>query len=231
MALQFLCPNGHKVHCSEDRAGQAAKCPRCGVKFRIPSAEELGLTEATLAEDAEAATRVAEKADSALAVSGSASGVSLGSAAGSDEIEFLCPNDHLLHGPAALQGRPGQCPECGSRFRIPTYGDDATSAQQPTGPGHNREPDSSSVEIAGMERDAVAAGSHLDGDATPLATAASSAAGHAGEAHPAENLLRRFWRLKRQGATVEIRYGEGQRLTQDEFVRALSSRVRRWPSP
>jgi hypothetical protein len=37
------------------------------------------------------------------------------------QIEFLCPNGHHLHGPASLQGRPGECPECGSRFRIPTY--------------------------------------------------------------------------------------------------------------
>ncbi len=35
------------------------------------------------------------------------------------QIEFLCPNGHHLHGPASLQGRPGECPECGSRFRIP----------------------------------------------------------------------------------------------------------------
>ena len=31
----------------------------------------------------------------------------------------MCPNGHHLHGPSNLQGRAGECPECGSRFRIP----------------------------------------------------------------------------------------------------------------
>ncbi len=36
------------------------------------------------------------------------------------EWEFLCPNGHLLHSTQAFQGRLGECPECHSRFRIPT---------------------------------------------------------------------------------------------------------------
>src|SRR4029077_7759353 len=36
------------------------------------------------------------------------------------EIVFLCPNGHRLHGPAALVGRPGQCPHCQVRFLIPS---------------------------------------------------------------------------------------------------------------
>ncbi len=35
--IEFLCPNNHKIRCSDDRAGQEAKCPKCGVKFLIPS--------------------------------------------------------------------------------------------------------------------------------------------------------------------------------------------------
>jgi hypothetical protein len=46
------------------------------------------------------------------------------------QIEFLCPNGHRLSGPASLQGRPGQCPECGSKFRIPTY-DDVSEDEEP----------------------------------------------------------------------------------------------------
>jgi hypothetical protein len=49
------------------------------------------------------------------------------------QIEFLCPNGHRLHGPALLQGKPGECPECGSRFHIPTY-DDIPAAEEKTTP-------------------------------------------------------------------------------------------------
>ncbi len=35
--MEFLCPNGHKIHCPNEQAGRAAKCPRCGVKFLIPT--------------------------------------------------------------------------------------------------------------------------------------------------------------------------------------------------
>jgi hypothetical protein len=41
--------------------------------------------------------------------------------------------------------------------------------------------------------------------------------------HPAAQLTGRLWQLKSQGATVEIRYGEGHRVTPDEFVQSLSS--------
>jgi DNA-directed RNA polymerase subunit RPC12/RpoP len=217
MVLQFLCPNGHKVHCPEERAGQAAKCPRCGVRFRIPSAEELGLAVAPLAEGVEAAAGSTSQPDSRLAREGAASGVSLGAAAGADEIEFLCPNDHLLHGPAALQGRPGQCPECGSRFRIPSYKDIAVSEPPQPEAAAGLDSDSSSVEIGG-----VAHGSGSDRGAVPPDAAANEAS-RAGGRHPVAQLMGRLWKLKSLGATVEIRYGEGHRLTPDDFVRSLSS--------
>lgn len=111
MMIEFLCPNGHKIRCPEERAGLPAKCPKCGVKFRIPD----------LSADDEAADDVA-----VAVAAGQVNGPSLGSAPAAttgQQIEFLCPNGHRLHGPASLQGRPGQCPECGSRFRIPSYKD------------------------------------------------------------------------------------------------------------
>lgn len=95
MAIEFLCPNGHRIRCGEERAGKPAKCPKCNVKFLIPTLEEIraaqganGVGNATLSRDR---TR----------------------------IQFLCPNGHRLFGSRDLQGRPGQCPECGVRFRIP----------------------------------------------------------------------------------------------------------------
>lgn len=97
MSIEFLCPNGHRIRCSEDRAGKPAKCPRCGIKFLIPTLEEIA---------------AAEKAEETAATF---------SAGREERIEFLCPNGHRLFGPAELQGKPGKCPECGSTFRIPSY--------------------------------------------------------------------------------------------------------------
>jgi len=97
MSIEFLCPNGHRIRCSEDRAGKPAKCPRCGIKFLIPTLEEIA---------------AAEKAEEPTATVSAGRG---------EKIEFLCPNGHRLFGPAELQGKPGKCPECGSTFRIPSY--------------------------------------------------------------------------------------------------------------
>jgi hypothetical protein len=35
--IEFLCPNNHKIRCTDDQAGRAAKCPKCGEKFVIPT--------------------------------------------------------------------------------------------------------------------------------------------------------------------------------------------------
>jgi hypothetical protein len=113
MMIEFLCPNGHRIRCPEERAGQPAKCPKCGVKFRIPEPSD----QAPSTEDTEETTPAG-----AEWTGGSASGKTQATMA-EQQIEFLCPNGHRLHGPASLQGRPGQCPECNSRFRIPTYDD------------------------------------------------------------------------------------------------------------
>ncbi|GAB6167147.1 hypothetical protein JCM19992_31470 [Thermostilla marina] len=96
MTIEFLCPNGHRIRCGDDKAGLAAKCPQCGVKFRVPTLEEV---------------RAAASGDLSK----------LENAEIEEQIEFLCPNGHRLFGPKRLQGRPGQCPECGMRFRIPSY--------------------------------------------------------------------------------------------------------------
>ncbi len=50
----------------------------------------------------------------------SAAEIALGPASTGEEIEFYCPNDHRLHGPASLQGQLGTCPACGAEFRIPS---------------------------------------------------------------------------------------------------------------
>ncbi|MGQ9605913.1 MAG: hypothetical protein ACUVTW_06900 [Thermogutta sp.] len=105
MSIEFLCPNGHRIRCSEDRAGKPAKCPRCGIKFLIPTLEEIAAAEKT---EEPGANRSPGK---------------------DGKIEFLCPNGHRLFGPGDLQGKPGKCPECGSTFRIPSYEELSESEQ------------------------------------------------------------------------------------------------------
>ncbi|MHB8902638.1 MAG: hypothetical protein ACYC6Y_28090 [Thermoguttaceae bacterium] len=107
MVIEFLCPQGHKIRCADDRAGKPAKCPKCGVKFYVP-----GPDDGDAAESGAWATAPAETSNSP----GSTGSIK-------EQIEFLCPNGHRVWAPIGLQGRPGQCPECGSKFHIPTLAD------------------------------------------------------------------------------------------------------------
>ena len=107
MVIEFLCPQGHKIRCADDRAGKPAKCPKCGVKFYVP-----GPDDADISDSGSWATAPAETSNSP----GSTGSIK-------EQIEFLCPNGHRVWAPIGLQGRAGQCPECGSKFHIPTLAD------------------------------------------------------------------------------------------------------------
>ncbi len=114
MALEFNCPNGHRIVCQEELAGRDAKCPKCGVAFRIPS--NSGATAVRLAGVASGPVPV-----TATGGPGESSLNNLGAPRSLPEnsIVFLCPNGHRLNGPARLQGQAGQCPHCGARFLVP----------------------------------------------------------------------------------------------------------------
>jgi hypothetical protein len=36
MAIEFACPNGHKLSCPDENGGRMAKCPRCGAATLVP---------------------------------------------------------------------------------------------------------------------------------------------------------------------------------------------------
>lgn len=101
MAIHFVCPNGHELSAPEERAGKPGKCPKCQMEFLVPELEEEEVREET-----DVTETVADNANQ------------------QDVIVFLCPNGHKLNGPARLKGKPGQCPHCGAKFRIPADDED-----------------------------------------------------------------------------------------------------------
>lgn len=113
---------------------------------------------------------------------------------GEPQIEFLCPSGHRLHGPASLQGQPGECPECATKFRIPNYDD--VSEQEEVVEGAQQE--------ISLDRDDRAAQS---GPGLP---------------HPLASLFAKLWAEKPPGAAVELHVGEGETLVPDRFAKDLS---------
>lgn len=229
--IEFLCPQGHRIRCPDEQAGRAAKCPRCGIKFRIPSPEDASAPAA-----ADEKAPAAESTGSSVA-SPSASGVGRSAAAPKEEqIEFLCPNGHHLHGPASLQGKPGECPECGSRFRIPlldemSVGDDEAA---PTDGGLSIddsmstegevEAAGSSVDVSGDMVTAQAAGmSSPSVLLSPEALANLSSA--ANGVHPMGELFAQLWAAKDSESRVEVHLESGGVILPDAYVKSLSGRA------
>lgn len=155
MTIEFLCPNGHQLTAKVALVGKPGKCPKCGSKFVVPDPGEDD-------ESDEAAAKPAPKTET---------------------IDFLCPNGHRLNGPASLQGKPGQCPHCGQKFRIPSYDDEeaedeeADNKQEEQLPFVNVGPPSrfggSSKKSAGPLDD-IPVGSVVDDDDGPAAQSAST---------------------------------------------------------
>ena len=236
--IEFLCPQGHKIRWSKDKAGRPAKCPKCGVGFRVPTIEELGLAESAAADSSpggEVVTDVPAAAPSP-GLSGKQSAISAGQAK-ERQIEFLCPNGHHLHGPASLQGRAGECPECGSRFRIPVIekteanpvagakapGEEEITLEFPSlGSGAEHAPASSPSSFSQHLDDggSVAKLPGLSGDlGGALLDLASSPNG---AVHPLASLFIELWAARGEGSRVEVHLESGSVLLPDGYLKSRS---------
>jgi DNA-directed RNA polymerase subunit RPC12/RpoP len=200
--MEFLCPNGHKIRCPAEQAGRAAKCPRCGVKFRIPDPASSQVSDSS---GGDSDVSQPELTDSGIGIASTAAPDR--TVAEEPQIEFLCPNGHRLHGPANLQNRPGECPECGSRFRIPTYEDipeeEGTEQQISIGPADNS--DQSSVRLPQFVQ-------------TPDIE-------HPQVGHPLAKAFAELWAEKAPQVTVELHLRNGDILLPDRFAEALSQQT------
>jgi hypothetical protein len=212
MVIEFLCPNGHKIHCPDDRAGKPAKCPKCAAKFRVPIPEpEVEEEEGEEAEEKEDGGSQEDEVTSPTA---------------EEQIEFLCPNGHRLHGPASLQGKAGECPECGSRFRVPSY-DEVPDVEEQEPEQQISVADSEDMvtlqeaqaEDSGVGAVRVAGGSG----------ASSSSVGLAGPStvgprpHPLAGLVARLWAAKPEEAVVELQLTSGEKIIPQRFFKSSST--------
>ena len=209
MVIQFLCPNGHKIHCPDDRAGKPAKCPKCAAKFRVPEIE-------------------AEEEQGEEPGGDDDGGPQVGAApeaTAEEQIEFLCPNGHRLHGPASLQGKAGECPECGSRFRVPSY-DEVPDVEEQQPEQQISITDSDDL-VTLQEAQADSGGS--SGRIAGGSGASSSSVGLAGPStagpkpHPLAGLLAKLWAAKPQEAVVELHQNGGEKIVPQHFFNSFSS--------
>lgn len=242
--IEFLCPNGHKIRCQAEQAGRPAKCPRCEVKFRVPDSAELAAGESDVLSkqdlaDFDVTDEKAPSQNGGSKASGSKAG---------HQMEFLCPNGHRLFGSTDLAGRPGECPDCGSRFRIPTYEEISLGEKSPqdsalgtpggTMPGIAAQTVTASFAppapprvgagagasrrteetVANRKRDAESAWE----DEVMPANVWSIAAGTALVDQPVATLFARMWTTRPKGARMEIQMRDGEAVVIEQFMAALS---------
>jgi hypothetical protein len=129
MVIKFLCPNGHQLNAPENMAGKKGKCPKCQSAFVVPTLEEVAAAEAepeSIPQEQTAPAGADGNEPATIPAAGSGKGLPAG-----EVFVFLCPNGHRLNGPPSLKGKPGQCPHCGARFRIPTDDDEEPAEDEP----------------------------------------------------------------------------------------------------
>jgi hypothetical protein len=195
MPITFLCPKGHRLTCPDELGGKPGKCPKCGVVVRIPTA-----TPPEAAPDGDADESRIESAGDNLTSDDLPP----------DQIIFLCPNGHRLHGPSSLSGRPGQCPHCGVKFLVPSPDEEEEEQSEEF---VEQEPENLPLNDIVIQIDTSSKGGSSKSSKSGLTSSSSVSA----LANPTAALLSQLWRYKAQGASVEVHLGDGKLLEPDRF--------------
>ena len=134
---------------------------------------------------------------------------------------FLCPNGHRLNGPPTLKGKPGQCPHCGAKFRIPSDDDletpeeeapepelvapTSTSDQQFVFPGFEQAQDSGEEIYEAVE---------VEDDVDPPPE----------DVNALGYIVGRLWDRKGEDSELEIFMTEGEIVSPEFYAEILSGR-------
>ncbi len=212
--IKFLCPNGHPLSAPANRVGKSGQCPRCQARFIVPAPDPQPDAAAPMSTD---------RADP------HATGQPRGVREAADEtFMFLCPNGHKLYGSLDMQGRPGQCPHCQSRFLVPAAGTassdgepgaDATGPQlfpalSDAGDPHTLWDTSKPAPgLAGEEMAPFWSDQESDEGAPPPAPVSC---------HPLEQIIRRIWTDERRASPLELTLADATVLLVESFSADLS---------
>lgn len=145
-------------------------------------------------------------------------------------IVFLCPNGHRLNGPASLEGKPGQCPHCGVKFRVPSR-DDPIEDEEVEIPVEVQ-PELAGGDEGQGEAEAAEESTPFKFNFTPAedrGSAPSQAISPppsdvAVDRHPLADLFLKLWAEREKGSVLEIHLKDGSILVPERFSRELSRR-------
>jgi len=226
MSITFQCTNGHKLSCPDNLAGKPGKCPKCGAVFRVPELPPaapntvdgspnpfsfLSQESDVNAPDMAARDDEGPESEEEQETGTQEDELQIGEGpAGADEIVFLCPNGHRLHGPAALVGRPGQCPHCQVRFLIPSPEDVPDDDEVDGDQEASISLDEIRIQIDTGSRGSSPSGASGSKPVIPPPVATS---------HPLAAMLTRLWAAKTTNSSIELHLGDGKLLVPDEFAR------------
>jgi hypothetical protein len=236
MVIKFLCPSGHQLSAPENLAGKQGKCPKCGTAFVVPTLEELASDngeephEGPKSDGGSAEPPATGPGSDVGGAAGPTPGLGSGKNLGTDVFVFLCPNGHKLNGPPSLKGKPGKCPHCGARFRIPSDEDlEEPEDEVPTGEAEQDE------EIADGQLEDDRGGFNFDFGSLGRQEDVEEAEEYVDEA-PAEPMapppsgpaalgyiVGRLWERREEGTELEIFMAEGEIVSPDRFSEVLSS--------
>jgi len=149
-----------------------------------------------------------------------------------DVIVFICPEcERKLNGPARLQGKPGQCPHCGTKFIIPSY---------------DQEPENEEIQVAQEEQtgenEAAFQGPPTGAENIEVYHESAEEYPEANEppveepffppvepddleeseVHPLARLFLTLWQEKEHGGLIEIHLNDGSTITPDWWAERLS---------